>query len=64
MSKKNILKKIDEAIASEETTEFNRELLIEIKEKLEKAKTTQDIAKVVLKVLELFGAVIGAFNSG
>ncbi|MEZ4859536.1 MAG: hypothetical protein R2781_12100 [Flavobacteriaceae bacterium] len=64
MYKKNILEQIDEAIASKETSESNRELLIEIKQKFENAKSKEEIVAIVMKLLELFGIFANAVGSG
>jgi hypothetical protein len=48
---KHILEKINEAIASEKTSEENKKLLSEIKEELTNAKTE-------LKILEIIACLI------
>ncbi len=62
MNTNKILQKIEEAIASEQTTESNRELLIEIKYEFEKANTKEEIILIVLKLLEIFGIFVGALD--
>jgi len=52
---KNILEKIDEAIASDVTSEETKKLLIEIREELTNAKTE-------LKVLEIVAALVKIFT--
>lgn len=64
MYKKNILEQIDEAIASKETSESNRELLNEIKQEFENAKSKKEIVAIVMKLLELFGIFASAAGSG
>ena len=51
--KKHILKKIDEAIASDETSEKNKILFEEAKNKLIQAKTENKIIKIVAVVIRI-----------
>ncbi|NDV43132.1 hypothetical protein [Flagellimonas sediminis] len=62
MNTNKILQKIEEAIASKQTTESNRELLIEIKHEFENANTKEEIILIVLKLLEIFGIFVGALD--
>jgi len=48
---KHILEKINEAIASEKTSEENKKLLLDIKQELSNAKTE-------LKVLEIIASLV------
>lgn len=50
---KNILEKIDEAIASETTSEENKKLLLEIKEELLIAKSENKSEFEILKIIAL-----------
>ena len=51
--KKNILDKINEAIASDNTSEENKILLQEVKTKLEKAKNENTIIKIVAIAIKI-----------
>lgn len=51
--KKNILDKIDEALASDNTSEKNKRLLKEVKTKLEKVKTENKVIKIVAVVIKI-----------
>lgn len=51
--KKNILKRIDEAIASNTTSEKNKKLFKEAKTKLKQAKTENRIIKIVAVVIKI-----------
>lgn len=67
MSKENLKKKIDEAIASKTTTEVNKKLLIEILKEFKLAKTEKDFNNIILKLIEIIGVcntVYSIFGSG
>jgi hypothetical protein len=55
---KNILEKIDEAIASETTSEENKKLLLEIKEELLIAKSENKSEFEILKIIALLIKII------
>jgi hypothetical protein len=50
---KHILEKINEAIASEKTSEENKKLLLEIKEELANAKTELKILEVIASLIKI-----------
>lgn len=62
--KKELLKQIDEAIASENTSDSNKKLLIKVKKDLIKAKTEKQYLSFAIKIIELIGALTKAFVSG
>ena len=55
MFSRELYKKIEEAIASVNTSDSIKELLIEIKKEIDKAKTTEDYIRIIIKLIELFG---------
>lgn len=55
MNRTKLLEKIDEAIASDNTSEPIKVLLNEIKQELIHANDKEEIVTIVLKLLELFG---------
>ncbi len=50
---KNILEKIDEAVASNKTSEENKKLLLEAKEELIKAKTEKRIIQIIAIIIKI-----------
>lgn len=50
---KNILEKIDEAVASKKTSEENKKLLLETKEELIKAKTEKKIIQIIAIIIKI-----------
>lgn len=58
---KNILEKIDEAVASETTSEENKKLLLEIKEDLLNAKSENKCELEILKIVALLIKIISDF---
>ncbi|WP_460573643.1 hypothetical protein [Flavobacterium koreense] len=58
---KNILEKINEAIASDKTSEENKKLLLEIKEELEIAKSENKSELEILKIITLLIKIITDF---
>lgn len=58
---KNILEKIDEAVASETTSEENKKLLLEIKEDLLNAKSENKSELEILKIVALLIKIISDF---
>jgi len=58
MTEKNkILKAIDEAIENNSTSPENGQILKEHKQELIDAKTKEEYSKVILKILEVMGAI-------
>lgn len=49
----NILEKIDEAVASEKTSEENRKILLEAKKELIKAKTETRVFQVIGIIIKI-----------
>lgn len=62
--KEELKKQIDEAIASQNTSDSNRKLLVNIKEDLNNAKNEKEYFSFAIKVIELIGALAKAFVSG
>lgn len=62
--KEELEKQIDEAIASDKTSDSNRKLLVRIKSDLYNAKTEKQYFSLAIKVIELIGALTKAFVSG
>ncbi|CAH8294160.1 hypothetical protein EV196_108245 [Mariniflexile fucanivorans] len=62
--KEELKKQIDEAIASENTSDSNRKLLVEIKEDLNNAKNEKQYFSFAIKVIELIGALAKVFVAG
>ena len=60
MKKHDIIEKIDEALASNNTSESDKELLIEIRQELMNACNREEMIAVALKLLELFGILISS----
>lgn len=58
---KNILEKINEAIASDKTSEENKKLLLEIKEELLNAKSENKSELEILKIITLLIKIITDF---
>ncbi|WP_298116715.1 hypothetical protein [Flavobacterium sp.] len=56
-----ILKKIDEAVASDKTSEENKKLLLEIKEELLNAKSENKSELEILKIITLLIKIITDF---
>jgi len=64
MLKSNLKKQIDEAIASKNTSDANRKILVEIREELKNAKNEKQYFSLALKLIELVGAFVKAFTVG
>lgn len=64
MLKEELKKQIDEAIASKNTSDANRKILVEIREELKNAKNEKQYFSLALKLIELVGAVVKAFAIG
>ncbi len=58
---KKILEKIDEAVASETTSEENKKLLLEIKDELLNAKSENKSELEILKIIALLIKFISDF---
>jgi len=58
MNRNKLLEKIDEAIASENTSEPSKILLNEIKQELMHANDKEEIVEIVLKLFELFAIFV------
>jgi hypothetical protein len=50
---KNIIEKIEEAVASKKTSEENKKLLLEAKEELIKAKTEKRIIQIIAIIIKI-----------
>ncbi|UJH67377.1 hypothetical protein [Allomuricauda sp. SCSIO 65647] len=60
MKKNNLIEKIDEALASKNTSESDKQLLNEIRQELINASSKEEIIAVVFKLIELFGIFISS----
>ena len=57
IEKNKILKAIDEAIDSDSTSPESKEILKQHKQELIDAKTKEQYSKVILKILDVMGAI-------
>ena len=55
--KEDLKNKLEEAITSNKTSKETKELLVQIKEELLKAKNEKDYFALVLKLIDLLGAL-------
>ncbi len=64
MLTKNLKKQIDEAIASEQTSDSNKKLLIEIQNELDKASSEKEFLEIAIKLIEFISVCVTTIGSG